>query len=243
MRIDVSDLVVCYPEFTLGPITFSLDSGDFVSLIGPNGSGKSTLIRGILGLRRLATGGAFLDGRPIPCRHPRTLTRIGYLTDSADDLLLEFSPAEYWEYVRLCHERASGTTRHDALGVARRLGERLGLPVTRKPLSALSLGTRRKAQICAVLMTEPDVILLDEPFIGLDFISARALEQILHEEVLLRGAAVLCSSHDLTIASRISTRALVIFNGRSLLDQTLTPDSASELEASITAALAQETRC
>lgn len=234
--LDVDDLTVDFPQFSLGPVSLNLRPGDFASLIGPNGAGKSTVIRGLLGLVKLSSGRVTLDGQDLTARVPAVLARAAYLTDSADDLLEEFSPVEYWDYVRLVRQAVTG----DETGLvdrARALAERLGLTTFDQRLYTMSLGMRRKAQLAAVLAADADLLVMDEPFIGLDFISSRVLQEILVERAS-GSTAILCSSHDLTIAARVSTKALVLYAGRTVLNDSIASlGGSARLERAIIDAL------
>jgi ABC-type multidrug transport system ATPase subunit len=215
--LTVSGLSVTLPGFALGPVDLRAAPGDFVSLIGPNGSGKSTLISAMLGLRRPDLGSSCWAGADLSRRNPRDLAAVAYVSDSSEDVLREFSAQEYWQYSRVVREDAIGRPLPHAMDRAAEIAHALDFPGAARPLAQLSLGTRRKAQIVAALMTDPEFVVLDEPFIGLDFLAARALEQVLRG-ICAAGTTVLSSSHDLDLASRISTRALVLYAGRVCLN-------------------------
>jgi ABC-type multidrug transport system ATPase subunit len=217
--LEIHGLESSYPGFTLGPITTTVRRGEFATLVGTNGSGKSTLLRSLLGLQTLEAGGAEWDGLPIPERNPALLSLIGYVSDSPKDVLPEFTAQEYWSYCRKAHERVRRTRIDGAMDRARRLAERLDFPLGQSsPLGALSLGTTRKAQIIGALLAEPDLVILDEPFIGLDFIAARSLEVLLRE-LVAEGTTVLASSHDLNLTSRIADQLIVLHAGGIVLDR------------------------
>jgi ABC-2 type transport system ATP-binding protein len=216
--LQVVDLAVRYRDFTLGPVELEIDAGTFVSLVGPNGSGKSTLIRSTLGLRRPDTGAAFWDGHALLRRDPAVVAQIGYVSDSPADVVGELTAPEFWQYARTAHERVHGRAMPELIERARDYADRLELPVTAKPLDALSLGTRRKAQIVAALMAHPRLLVLDEAFIGLDFLASRAFEDVLRERVQ-DGCTVLSSNHDLDLAARLSDRVVVLYDGRLVLDR------------------------
>ena len=220
--LEVTGLTVRFRHFTLGPVELAVGDGEFLSLIGPNGSGKSTLIRACLGLRRPDDGRCQWQGADLLSREPKVLTRIGYVSDSATDVLDEFTAAEYWQYCQVAHEAARGERQPQIIQRAREYAERLDFPIiSGKPLSAMSLGTRRKAQIVAALMTDPDLLVLDEVFIGLDFIASRALEEILHE-LSSAGTTIVSSNHDLDLASRLSSHIAVLYDGELAMHRAVT---------------------
>src|ERR1700680_890494 len=218
--LDISGIEVRYGTFTLGPVSMALSSGHIVSLLGPNGSGKSTLIRSVLGLQRTDAGTASWDGVGLPGRPPRVLARVGALTDSPDDVIPELTPQEYWEFCAMAYARYSDGRDAEVEGVLRRakaLATRLDFSPPRRSIAGFSLGMRRKTQLIAAMIHSPDLLVLDEPLIGLDFISIRALEAVLAAE-RDRGTLVWMASHDLGLAGRLADRALVLHLGRLILD-------------------------
>ena len=207
--LTVSKLVVRHPGFHLGPVSFSAAPGEFVCVVGPNGSGKSTLITALLGLLAPAEGSGSWQGSDLSARDPAVAARISFVSDSAD---------EFWQYCRGVRDRAVPGIARSARDRAARLARALDYPDPAKPLTSCSLGTRRKAQLVAALQCSPELLVLDEPFIGLDFMAARAFEEVLRECVA-EGTTVLSSSHDLDLAARIATRLLVLTDGELRLDE------------------------
>ena len=213
--LEISDLEVRYPSFTLGPISLSLGTATIASLLGPNGSGKTTLIRSVLGLQQTARGTATFEGVPLAGRPPHLLARVGFLSDSADDIIPELTPLEYWEFCAMAYARYQGKA-GQMLDRAKVLAEALGLSVERRGMAGFSLGMRRKSQLVAAMLHAPDLLVLDEPLIGLDFMSIRALELLLGEE-RQRGASVWVSSHDLALAHRLADQLFVLHLGSLVL--------------------------
>ena len=222
MGLRVRDLRVAFTGFELGPVNLELQSGGLLALLGTNGSGKSTLIRAILGIEHVTRGRVTWNGRSLRPRTASTAAHLAYVSDSSRDLLLEFTPLEYWRYCILAFERARRERLPDALERAFLLADDLDLPWERRvPLSGLSLGTARKVQIIAALMTDPQLVILDEPFIGLDFIAARALERVL-AGAKRAGTTVLVSNHDLDLASRLADSIVLLHRGSVLLNSPVT---------------------
>jgi ABC-type multidrug transport system ATPase subunit len=215
----VVDLEVRFSAFALGPVTLRLASPQIFCLLGPNGSGKSTLMRSMLGLQQTDQGGTTWNGHQLAGRPSAVFAGVGYVTDSAEDLIPELTPEEYWEYCSLAYSR-HGRDAGTMLMRAQELAEQLDFTPPRRSVSSFSLGMRRKAQLVAGLMHEPELIVLDEPLIGLDFLSIRALEEVLKGE-RERGALVVISSHDLGVAARLADRIAVLHLGRLILDAPL----------------------
>ncbi len=211
-----SGIEVRYGTFALGPIHLDLPSGQIACLLGPNGSGKTTLIRSVLGLQRTHGGSATWAGRQIAGRSPDVLARIGYVSDSPDDLIAELTPREYWEFCAVAYARKRGDVA-TMLERADELATRLDFSPPRRSIAGFSLGMRRKTQLVAALIHEPELLVLDEPLIGLDFLSVRALEALLSQE-RARGILIWMASHDFGLASRLADRASVLHLGRLILD-------------------------
>jgi ABC-type multidrug transport system ATPase subunit len=236
--LEITDMTVRYRHFTLGPVSLDVPAGEFVALVGPNGSGTSTFIRAALGLRRPDDGASRWDGHVLGDRDPRLLTRIGYVSDSVADILEDFTAGEYWQYCRAAHESARGERLPEVTHRAHEYAWRLGFPIVAgMPLAAMSLGTRRKAQIVAALMTDPELLVLDDAFSGLDLLAARSLEEILVERTAA-GTTILSANHDLDLVSRIAVRIAVLSDGQLVLDGTVDEVGGRDhLEASVFDAL------
>lgn len=234
--LTISALEVRYPSFTLGPIDLEFQAPQIISLLGPNGSGKTTLIRSILGLQPVQHGAALWDGGGLMDRSPEVLVRLGYLTDSADDLIPELTPEEYWEFCAVAYARF-GAPLGRMLDRAQALARSLDFQPPSRSISGFSLGMRRKTQLVAAMLHSPELLILDEPLIGLDFMSIRALELLLERE-RARGSLVVMASHDLGLAARLADRSAVLHLGRMILDSQLRSASDREqLETRVEAAI------
>ena len=234
--LEISELEVHYPSFVLGPINLNLESAEIASLLGPNGSGKTTLIRSVLGLQATTRGSARFSGTPLAGRPTEVLSQIGYLTDSADDIIPELTPQEYWEFCAMAYSRYGGSV-GEMLDRAKGIAQALGLSAERRGIGSFSLGMRRKTQLVACMLHAPELLVLDEPLIGLDFMSIKALEALLVEE-RRRGASVWVSSHDLALAHRLADKVFVLHLGSIVLEvKTQEIDSPTALEDMIMVAL------
>ncbi|MFJ8207726.1 metal ABC transporter ATP-binding protein [Streptomyces sp. NPDC096033] len=224
--IEFDHACLCYGSTTvLDDVHGAVLPGQAVALVGPNGAGKSTLIKSALGLVRVASGAVSVHGqRPADAR-----SRIAYVPQ-ADTLDPEF-PVTAGQVVLMGRYRAVGWLRGpgrkdrriaaDALelvGLADRAADRFG---------TLSGGQRQRVLLARAIAQQADVLLLDEPFNGVDAVSRDALLGALRG-VLAGGAAVLVSTHDLTIASALCEQVCLL-NGRQFafgpLEQTLTADN------------------
>jgi energy-coupling factor transport system ATP-binding protein len=177
-------------------VDLRVEQGDVVAVFGRNGAGKTTLLRAVAGLVPLAAGAVeFAPGR-----------RAAYVPQDPNALLL--GPTVF-DDVETTRKLVGG---RDASGPERWL-QRLGLgDVMRRHPRDLSAGQRQRLAIAAVAVGEPDVLLLDEPTRGMDAASKHALEAMLRERSAA-GAAVVLATHDVELAARVATRAVVLGDG------------------------------
>jgi ABC-2 type transport system ATP-binding protein len=213
--VTFSDLTVRYDAFTLGPVSFELRAGEVFCLVGPNGSGKTTLLNALLGLVPVAGGHASLRGRPAAGRPPDVLRHIGFVSDDGAELVPELTAQELWELHAWAHARAGGPRVDVSLAHARRLAARLDFAIPSSSISAHSHGMRKKTQVVAALLHEPDLLVLDEPHDGLDPIAIRRLDDLV-AELARSGRTVLLATHDLHFAGRLADRVGVLYQGRLL---------------------------
>jgi ABC-2 type transport system ATP-binding protein len=178
-------------------------------LLGPNGAGKSTLMRLALGLLRPDAGTISICGRD-PVRQARSVRGlVGYVPDRPDvhDWM---TPRELCGFLRPQYP-----VWNDEL--VERLSDRFGLPRDTR-FRSLSRGEGAKAMLIAALAPEPRLLLLDEPFSGLDPVVRNELLSCLLEELATGERAALVATHDLDVAARIADRVIVLADGRVSTD-------------------------
>jgi len=205
--LEVDRLVRTYgPVRALDEMTFTVQPGSVTGFLGPNGAGKTTTMRAIFGLTALDAGTVRFDGRPIVQEDRR---RFGYLPEERG-LYPTMKVAEQLRFLG----QLRGMTRADVDAEAQRwLGE-LGLADRAgAELEDLSLGNQQRVQLISALLHRPDVLILDEPFSGLDPVAVDALSKVLVGEAR-RGATVLFSSHQLDLVEDLCERAIVVDRGR-----------------------------
>jgi zinc transport system ATP-binding protein len=192
-------------------------SGEFLALMGANGSGKSTLVRGLTGLRPLATGGLRLFDTPFD--HFHDWHRVGFVpqrTGAASGV-----PSSVWEVVasgrltrrRLLHplSRADRAAIDEAISV-------VGLErESRQGVSQLSGGQQQRALIARALAGQPDLFFLDEPTAGVDLPNQQALAEALNT-LKSRGSTIVLVAHELGAMAPLVDRAVVMRDGRVAYD-------------------------
>ena len=191
----------------LDGLTFTAAEGELVGFVGPNGAGKTTAMRIVLGLLLPDAGEVLWRGRAIDDAARR---RIGYMPEERG-LYPKMRVGEHLEYVAELHglERAEASARTGhwlrRLGVEERRGDRV---------EELSLGNQQRVQLAAALVHEPELLVLDEPFSGLDPVGVEALGDVLVGEARERGVPVVFSSHQLELVERLCDSVAIVGRGR-----------------------------
>lgn len=198
-------------------LDFTLSSGEFLALLGANGSGKTTLVRALLGLLPLDAGKVRLFGQPM--RGFEQWFRIGYVPQRVS--ALSGAPASVMEVVlsgRIGRSRRLRPYRADDRAAATRALDAVGLPsLALVPLARLSGGQQQRVLIARALVTEPDVLVLDEPVSGVDLEYQEELAQTL-KQLRQRGGTVLLVAHGLGSMEELITREIVMDSGKISYD-------------------------
>jgi ABC-2 type transport system ATP-binding protein len=189
--------------------TFVAWPGRLTGFLGPNGAGKTTAMRAVFGLVALDAGTVRWRGRPIGAAER---ARFGYMPEERG-LYPRMRVREQLVYLgELCGRTASDVGRSVDTWL-----ERLGLADRAKePVDALSHGNQQRVQLIAALVNEPDLLVLDEPFSGLDPLAMGVMAELL-AEVAGAGATVLFSSHQLDLVEDLCEDVLIIDHGRIVL--------------------------
>jgi len=185
------------------------------SLVGPNGAGKTTLMNLMTGLITPTRGRIRVLG--IPASDPERFFRtVGYCTQF-DSFPRGVTGREFvYDGLRL-----HGLPHRQALAGADEAIERVNMTdAANRKVAGYSKGMRQKVLIAAALMHDPQLVLLDEPFSGLDVGSALVLRSLIHE-LALRGKVVLFSSHELDTVERICSRVVILHRGKLVADDTI----------------------
>ncbi|MFW5420906.1 ABC transporter ATP-binding protein [Nocardiopsis sp. CNT-189] len=209
--IEVRELTKTYADDVgIKGVSFSVRPGEVTGFLGPNGAGKSTTMRLILGLGRASSGTATVNGRPYT-GHPAPLREAGGMLDAS-----AFHPGrKAIDHLRLL-ARTHGIPRSRAAAVLEEVG--LESAAHRRP-GGFSLGMRQRFGLAAALLGDPGVLILDEPFNGLDPEGARWMRRMLRR-FAEQGRTVLLSSHLLSEMEDLADRVVLIARGRILAETT-----------------------
>ena len=186
----MQDLTKSYGDVkALDGCTFGVGPGQMLGFLGPNGSGKTTTMRAIFGLIKLDRGSVTLDGKPIGAADQ--LAYLGALHGMEPD-----------------EARRAGMELLDDLGLSDRADD---------PVEELSFGNQQRVQLAAALVHDPNVLVLDEPFNGLDPIGAETMAEVLRQRAEA-GATVIFSSHQLDMVEDLCEEVAVINAGRIVME-------------------------
>ena len=190
-------------------LSFDVRPGEVLGFLGPNGSGKTTTMRMILDIVRPAKGHIEVFGEPPGVEHQ---ARVGYLPEDRGlyrDVKI-IDTLTYFGSLR-------GMSRKEAHDKAMALMTEMELAdAAEKKAAELSRGMHQKAQLIATILNDPDLLIIDEPFQGLDPVNADMLKGVVQAQKE-RGAAVIMSTHDMGDAQTLCDRILLIDHGRRLL--------------------------
>jgi ABC-2 type transport system ATP-binding protein len=212
--LELLDLARRYGDtVALDGVTFSVPDGTLVGFVGPNGAGKTTAMRIALGVLEPDHGRVLWDGRNVDADVRR---RFGYLPEERG-LYPKMKVLEQLVYLARLHgmPKAAARARAEAtielLGVGERAADRV---------ESLSLGNQQRVQLAAALVHEPQALVLDEPFAGLDPIGVDVLSNVLRRQAA-SGVPVLFSSHQLELIERLCDAVVLIAGGRVVASGTI----------------------
>jgi ABC-2 type transport system ATP-binding protein len=197
-------------------VSFTARAGEVTGYLGPNGSGKSTTMKMITGLIEMTSGHIFFEGELIQDDLIAYKRRMGYVPEEPY-LYNHLSGVEYLTMVAQLRElpaKQSSDCIDGLLSLLSLYDDR------HASISGYSKGMRQKVLIAAALMHNPELVLLDEPFSGLDVSSALVLRSLILE-LAARGKVVLFSSHELDTVERVCSRVVILHHGKIVADDSI----------------------
>ncbi len=205
MKLEVVDIRKSFEgNEVLHGVSFSLESGKALGLLGRNGAGKTTTIRILMDVFKASSGNILLDGKPFVANK----YKIGYLPEERGmypkkkvcDQLIYFAGLK-------------GISRKQAEKNGKELLEKLGIgEYYNRKLETLSKGNQQKVQLVQTLISNPDIIILDEPFSGLDPVNSQMLKDLVTEEIE-KGKMVIFSSHQMGYVEEFCEHIVIINKG------------------------------
>jgi ABC-2 type transport system ATP-binding protein len=197
-------------------VSFSARAGEVTGYLGPNGSGKSTTMKMITGLIEMTSGEILFEGERIQRDLIAYKRRMGYVPEEPH-LYAHLSGLEYLVMVGQLRDLPPKLTAERIDGLLRLFSLRGDRHV---PISSYSKGMRQKVLLSAALLHNPDLILLDEPFSGLDVASSLVIRSLI-QELATRGKVVLFSSHELETVERVCSHVVILHHGKIVADDSI----------------------
>jgi ABC-2 type transport system ATP-binding protein len=210
VAIAVERISKSYGSFrAVDDLTFEVYQGEIFAMLGPNGAGKSTTIRMILDILKPDTGRISVLGGPLTDKKKE---RVGYLPEERG-LYRSVPVLEMMMYLGMLKGLSSADARRKSMGYL----ERLDLAEhAKKKVSELSKGMQQKVQFAVTVLHDPDLIIIDEPFSGLDPINTQVIESLI-DDFKGRGGAVVMSTHQMYQVEDMADRLLMINRGKQAL--------------------------
>ncbi len=220
------------------PTTLAVPRGQVIGLLGPNGAGKTTIIKMISGLITPTSGRITLGGYDVHRQRPQAVRQIGAVLEGSRNVYWQLSA---WENL-MYFGQLKGLRNTEIKPRARRLLTELGLWERRdETVGSFSRGMQQKVAVSAALITDPPIILLDEPTLGLDVEAARTFKNWITQLAKDEGKTIVLTTHQLEVAKELSDRIAVIKEGEIIADlpttQLLARHAENRFEIRITGTL------
>ncbi len=216
--LDVAGLQKSYGgRRVVDEVRLQVKPGEIVGLLGPNGAGKTTTFYMVAGLVRPDHGRVCFQGQEITRlpMHKRAQRGMGYLPQEESI----FRKLSVEDNLLAVLETRQGLSRHDRQAKAQELLERFGIQHVRKSLAlALSGGEKRRLSLARCLCTEPKLLLLDEPFVGIDPIAVQEIHTIIRELRDQDGLSILITDHQVRETLEIVDRASLLVEGKVMIE-------------------------
>ena len=223
--VEVDCLTKFYGSFAaIQDVSFTAEPGQILGFLGPNGAGKTTTMRILTGYMPASSGTARVAGHDVFDESLEVRRHIGYLPENPP-LYREMTPRSYLDFVA----RIKGVAKRDrAEAVDKALSSTMTDDVRNQPIGTLSRGYKQRVAVAQALVHNPDVLILDEPTIGLD------PKQIIEIRNLIRGLAadrtVILSTHILPEVTQLCDKVVIIANGCIVAEELLESMASDDLE-------------
>ena len=202
----------------LSGVSFALEPGEVVGYIGPNGAGKSTTVKCLTGLLRPTGGRVRIDGMDPWRQRQQTVRKIGVVFGQRTQLWWDLAVQEAFTLLFEIFEVPKAVRGHRLSELATLLDLE---PLLGTPVRQLSLGQRMRCDLAAALLHRPQLLLLDEPTIGLDA-EVKSRVRVFIRRLAVEGVAVLLTTHDLSDIEQLTDRVLLLSEGRIVFRGSLT---------------------
>lgn len=213
MRIDIQNIKKSFDKTeVLHGISFSIESGKALGLLGRNGAGKTTTIRILMNVFKASEGSILVDGKAF---NPKDF-KIGYMPEERGMYPKKKVLDQLYYFAKL-----RGVSKPQAKQQIERLMSKLQIEeYANRKLETLSKGNQQKVQLAETLVCDPEIIILDEPFSGLDPVNSQLLKDLIKEEIE-RGKLVIFSSHQMSYVEEFCEDIVILNKGEIVIQGTL----------------------
>ena len=209
MKLEVKNLTKSFGEAeVLHGISFDLESGSALGLLGRNGAGKTTTIRILMDVFKANSGTILMDGKPFSPKE----YQIGYLPEERG-LYPKKTVTEQLVYLAMLRGMSAKQAKENTKKWLTRMGV---LEYENRKLETLSKGNQQKVQLAQTLICDPDIVILDEPFSGLDPVNAQILKDVIQEQIQV-GKLVIFSSHQMSYVEEFCDKIVILNHGDVVL--------------------------
>ena len=208
--LEISHLTKIFPGGKKGVsnLSLSIEEGDIYGFIGHNGAGKSTTIKAVVGVLDFTEGEIFIDGHSVKSEPLECKKLTAYIPDNPD-LYENLTGIQFLNFVADAFEVSEEQRRERIEKYATQLGIKDALA---NQISSYSHGMKQKVAIISALVHEPKLLVLDEPFVGLDPKASYELKNVMHE-LCAKGTAIFFSTHVLEVAEKLCNKIAIIKQG------------------------------
>lgn len=213
MQIEIHNITKKFNDkIALNDVSFSIKSNEPIALLGKNGSGKTTMLRIILGILYQDQGQVLINGKKI--NHENI--KVGYLPEE-QGLYQDISVYDQLIYLASLHDLSIKQSKKEVDYWLRKLDI---LEYKTHKLNSLSKGNQQKVQLIQALFNNPDLIILDEPFSGIDPLNAILIKEVISEQIN-KGKIVLISSHQLYYIEELCKKIVILNNGTVVIEENI----------------------
>ncbi|WP_035512722.1 ABC transporter ATP-binding protein [Halalkalibacillus halophilus] len=197
-------------------VSFEVKKGEILGLLGPNGAGKTTTIKTICGLLKPDEGTVYINGYDVTKHRLKSLNHISAVLEGNRNVYWRLTVKENLEYFA----GNRGKTRKQVSARIEELLEQFNLKAKENELgSSLSRGMQQKLAVAVAMLADSDVLLLDEPTLGLDIETGYELRKLLKEIVEREGKTIIISTHDMPVVQDLCERTVIINGGKVIADE------------------------
>jgi len=208
--LQIKNLTKCYGDKkAVDNLTLEINDGEIYGFIGHNGAGKTTTLKSVIGILPFDEGEIIVDGISVKDNPNEVKKNIAYIPDNPD-LYNYMTGIQYLEFIADIFEISSEVRKQRIEEYTERLGIKNDLS---ENISNYSHGMRQKLAICGALIHNPKLIIMDEPFVGLDPIASHELKELMHD-ICEKGGAIFFSTHVLDVAEKLCDKVAIIKQGK-----------------------------